>query len=447
MPDLPPSGRRPWQNADDRIDGTFAKNIPDEAIIEAWLDEPSTRRVARKVGLTERTIRKRLADLRAAGRLPHADPDLNREGKIAQLGASVPTEVQGAQLKELSVALWGVAAKNAEGELVKQGLDGLRAKYSFSGKEALVVPPRPSKIVAYRSNAKRTNDTAQRVFVVGDVQLGFWAVRNPNDAQKISFVPFHDERALDVMLQALAIYRPHRLIIIGDFFDFPMLSRFQQEPEFAQTMQATIQEGYDLLRKIRKTAGAACKIDFIPGNHETRMQRAITNNLPQLYNLTRPGERWPVYSVPSLMKFDDLDIECAAEYPSGEVWLAKRQGLIPGLVATHGDPKRKDMRADSIHGHLVLPSLEMRQVFYEDGATTYTRLCVSGCANYSDTTDRLRVTRTNTPSGRSRMGAVQSFGTVDIERSGLRRFGLHIIHDGRVMFENRVISSRLRRSK
>ena len=443
MPDLPGRGRR---YRVERAGGVFAKSVSDEQIIEAWLEEPSTRKVARKVDLSERQIRQRLAKLRADGRLPHADPDLNREGKIAQLGASVPTNVQGAQLKELSVALWGVAAKNADGELVKQGLDGLRAKYSFSGKEALVIPPRPSKIVAYRANLKPTN-TAQRIFIVGDMQLGFWAVRDPKNPQKIRFVPFHDERAVDVMLQAIGLYRPNRLVIIGDFFDFPMLSRFQQEPEFAQTLQATIQEGYDLLRKIRKTAGDKCKMDFIPGNHETRMQRAITNNLPQLFNLTRPGESWPVYSVPSLMKFDELKITCAAEYPSGEVWLAKRHGLIPGLVATHADPKKKDLRADAIHGHLVLPSLEMRQVFYEDGPTTYTRMCVSGCANYSDTGDKVRVTRTNTPSGRSRMGAVQSFGTIDLHTSGLRKFGLHLIHDGRVMFGDQLISTRIRRGQ
>jgi hypothetical protein len=101
------------------------------------------------------------------------------------------------------------------------------------------------------------------------------------------------------------------------------------------------------------------------------------------------------------------------------------------------------MRADSIHGHLVLPGIETFARDYEDGWVTYTRMCVSGAANYSDTGDKVRLTRTRTPSGRSRMASVQSFGTVNIDRAtGHREYGLHLIRDGCVPFLGRILTGR-----
>jgi hypothetical protein len=431
----------------DRENGSFIKRVSDDELLAAWQEEPSTRKLARRFGYDERSMRKRLADLRVRGLLTNAAPDVDREGKIAQLAASVPAEMAGGKLKELGITLYGVAGMHKDREhFISEGLDSTRATYRFDGKPALDVIPHESKIVAYRPTGIK-KPRLRRIFLVGDQQIGFWAVRDPNDPKKISFDPFHDESAIDVMLQAMSHYRPDQVVIVGDFIDFPQLSKFQQEPEFEGTLQATIQEAHDLIGKIRASVGPKCQIDFIPGNHETRMQRAIVNNNPGLYNLTKPGEKYAIYSVPFLLDFEKRNVSMAAEYPSGEVWIAKRNGQIPGLVVTHADPKRKDMRADSIHGHLVLPGIETRQVFEQDGPVTFTRICVSGCGNYSDTGDKVRLTRTNTPSGRARMGAVQSFATVDIDkRTGMRSYGLHLIHNGKVHFDGAIIESKLARA-
>ena len=340
------------------------------------------------------------------------------------------------------VKLYDGFMRGADGEPVKVPM----ASVTLRPNVTIVIEPRPSPLRAYKPLGVR-DAVSERIFIIGDQQIGFWAVCSDDDPKKFTFVPFHDEHAIDVMLQALAIYKPDRVVIVGDFLDFPQLSKFQQEPEWAQTMQASIQEAHDLLAKVRLTVGNGCQMDFLLGNHETRMTRAIVNNNPALYNLKRPGDEWAIYSVPSLLRFKEHAIVCAAEYPSGEVWLAKRRGNIPGLVVTHANPNKKEMRADVIHGHLVLPSLETRQVFYEDGAVTYTRMCVSGCANYSDTGDKVRLTRTNTPSGRARMSSIPSFGTVDIDRkTGLRSYGLHLMTGRAVHFRDRIITSTLRES-
>jgi Calcineurin-like phosphoesterase len=421
--------------------GQFVSQVTDDELWSLYEELGTTNKVSKACGLAPRSVRERLARIRLDRGITVKGVNIDVAGAMERLVNAVPRSLDGGgRLAEVDTSLWEMGASDPlTGEINKRGLDKIGAKYKFDDKGAIDVLPRESKIVAYRATGI-TSPTDERIFIVGDCQLGFWAVLSTKDPQKITFEPFHDERAIDVMMQALALYRPDRLVIVGDFVDYAQLSRFQQEPQWAQTMQATIQEAYDLLCKFRKTAGPDCKIDFVPGNHETRMQRAIVNNNPALMNLTRPGEKYPIYSIPSLLKFGELNVECAAEYPSGEVWLAKRKKQIPGLVVTHADPKRKDMRADSIHGHLVLPSIEMHQAFYEDGPVTYRRMCVSGCGNYSDTGDRLRLTRTNTPSGRSRMSAVQSFGTVAIDKAtGMREYGLHIITDGAARFMGKIL--------
>lgn len=428
--------------------GAFAAVITDDQLWAQYELTPSTQKVAHALGLSPRQVRERLAKIRhEKGKVvTAASPDA--AGALEKLLASVPSvdPTTGAAVTEISVNLHEGFMKDEFLQVpVKVGMDGVRAKYVLDRASLFTFTPHESHIVPYIPTGIRPANV-ERVFCVGDQQIGFWAVHDPAHPKSVRFTPFHDERSIDVMMQALAVYQPDRVVIVGDFVDLPQLSRFAKEPEFERTMQASMQEAYDLLRKIRDTVGADCKMDFVPGNHETRLVRAVGQSADTrgLYGLTRPGDKYPLHHIATILKFDDLNIECAAEYPSGEVWLAKRRGSIPGLVVTHADPKRKDMRADSIHGHLVLPALETRQVFYEDGPLTYTRICVSGCGNYSDTGDKVRLTRTNTPSGRSRMSAVPSFATVDIDReTGLRHYGLHIIHDGALQFEGKVLTSHI----
>lgn len=423
--------------------------ISDAELWACYQENPSSAKVGALIGMHPGAVRKRLAKIRTSLGLVVESADVDRAGKLEQLLASIPaTAPGGGVLKSIDVKLYGIGAKNEETqEIVTKGMDSSGASYRFPVIQPLDVVPRKSPIKAYNP-VGITDPKVKRIFIIGDLQLGFWAVRDPNDAKRFLLEPFQDEAAIDAMLIALSMYRPDVVVIVGDTFDFPQLSRFQQEPEWAQTLQATIQEGYDLFGKIRATVGDDCEIDWIPGNHEKRMTRAIVDRIPGMENLTKPGDKYPIYSVMNLMDFEDRNITPAAEYPSGEVWLEKRSGSSPGLVVTHADPARKEMRGDAIHGHLVSPSLKTRQVYYEDGATTYTTMCVSGCGNYGEGSSKFRLTRTNTPSGRARMDNIQSFGTVEIDKkTGLRSFNLHIIRDGAVRFLGKTIASKIPTAK
>lgn len=426
--------------------GQFTSEVTNDELWSLYQDLGTSTKVAKAVKLAPRTVRQRLAAIRESLGLAPAVRNVNVAEAMDSLIASVPPHAEGGgELSEVNVSLWEMGAKDElSGEIIKRGLDKIGAKYKFNGKAPLNIIPHESSLKPYAIPHCELNEE-ERVFIIGDIQLGFWCVLDDEDPKKFKFIPFHDEAAIDVMLQCLAMYAPHRVVIVGDFFDFPQLSRFQQEPQWGQTMQATIQYGHDLIGIIRATAGDDCRIDFIPGNHETRMQRAIVNNNPALMNLRKPGEKYSIYSVPSLMDFEKRNIECAAEYPSGEVWLAERSGQNPGLVVTHANPAKKEYRADSIHGHLVLPGKWVEKVIWEQaGPVTFERMCVSGCGNYSDRSDKVSLTRTNTSSGRSRMSFAQSFGTVQIDRTTrLRKMDYHKILDGKALFMGADVTSQV----
>lgn len=320
----------------------FEQKIDDTDLIAAWKSDPSTARVARLFGAHKSTIRRRLAKLRKDGRLPAADADPEREGKIAQLGASVPTEVQGAKLRELSVNLWGVAAKNADGELVAQGLDGIRAKYSFDQSVPefpLIQPANPSTFAYY--SAPSILRKIRREVVISDAQIGFLRVDG-------KMIPTHDPDAIDVAMQIVHSFQPHGLSWIGDWVDLPMFSRWPKKPEHVETTQASIQAGHDLAGELIAAAGPQCtERRFVLGNHDDRFAIWAREHNLEAMNLKRASDTagWPVFSTPFLLRFDELGIHCTRPYPSGEAWLTS------DLVLMHAPPKKLEMAASVIHGH------------------------------------------------------------------------------------------------
>jgi hypothetical protein len=246
----------------------------------------------------------------------------------------------------------------------------------------------------------------KRVFIWGDTQVGFWR-------DGASLTPFHDEAAIDAQLQILALYQPHKIIIIGDFLDFPELGKFRKEPAFAFTLNPAIAYATELLAKIRAIAGNKCEIVFIPGNHEARLTSAIVDNLCALYGLRRTSDAFPVLSVPFLLQFDKFKIKCEEQYPAGQHWLSD------DVVCTHAPDKR--LRATQICGHLVRATVDSDTFHYRDGAKTYKTYIVPGVGNYGgNPADKFRLNRTNIPNNVARSGAEQACATVELTADGSR---------------------------
>lgn len=114
---------------------------------------------------------------------------------------------------------------------------------------------------------------------------------------------------------------------------------------------------------------------MLEGNHDRRLQNAITQNAMHAVGIRRGGsapDDWPVLSVPYLLRLDELGIEYISGYPAGEVW------ITDDLVAFHGRRVKSsgssaaatvfDENVSSIFGHVHRVELQYRTVRDRQGA-------------------------------------------------------------------------------
>ncbi len=118
-----------------------------------------------------------------------------------------------------------------------------------------------------------------------------------NDAQ----VPFHDKRALQLLMLFLRRERPDWLILNGDFMDFWEISTYDVTPRSKTEFVKEIEIGKRILRSFRKILPHA-RITWIEGNHEFRLRKYLIQNAPELYGMRG-------LSVPDLFSLEELSIE------------------------------------------------------------------------------------------------------------------------------------------
>jgi len=170
---------------------------------------------------------------------------------------------------------------------------------------AVTIAERPAKPVRGMKLALKGADT----------QIGF---RRLADG---SLDPFHDDKAMDVFVQAALKMQPDKIQILGDFLDLASQGRFAQEASFAQTTQPALDRGHLFLATLR----AACpdaEIIVIEGNHDKRMQNFIEANAIAAFGLKRANmpDSWPVQSLPYLLRLDELNIQYVDAYPAATDW-------------------------------------------------------------------------------------------------------------------------------
>lgn len=100
--------------------------------------------------------------------------------------------------------------------------------------------------------------------------------------------PYHDERAWRLMLKAARGFRPHRLVVLGDFGDFYATSSHDKNPNRRRNLEyevASMNEGLDELDAL-----GAQRRHFLAGNHEDRLERYLMQRAPELFNMVRVPE-------------------------------------------------------------------------------------------------------------------------------------------------------------
>lgn len=95
-------------------------------------------------------------------------------------------------------------------------------------------------------------------------------------------VPYYNQDALEIFIERIYSMKPKTIILVGDWIDFYMISKFQHDPR-----KRSVKEEIDIfnmiLDDIQKASNA--KIIYKFGNHEERFDNYIMNKAPELFQL------------------------------------------------------------------------------------------------------------------------------------------------------------------
>lgn len=105
--------------------------------------------------------------------------------------------------------------------------------------------------------------------------------------------PYHDKRAWRTMLRAAEIFKPDKIVVLGDFGDFYSASSFAKDPRRKLDLKWETDDANEGLDEL-DALGASHKI-FIAGNHEDRLERYLSAAAPALIGVTSVPE---LYHLP-----------------------------------------------------------------------------------------------------------------------------------------------------
>lgn len=260
-----------------------------------------------------------------------------------------------ADLGRLEIKTWTTPikkrVKDADGDIVDEtelvtniGMH-LTPKWETGPDWPLVSGIEPVKIKV-KKNTKAKHEGTTAVFLP-DPQVGFWEVDGV-------YYPMVDFRAVDVALQIVRKVNPDIVVWLGDFMDFAEYSKkYTQHPSFAFTTNHAIIYANLILALTRDVAPEAA-IFFLEGNHDDRLDQWAVENAKQAFGVKRPGDNWPVMSVPFLLNFDTYGIQYVPGHPGASLWLREYGEGGPAIAAEHGKKTKLSARAKSLGYHVFL---------------------------------------------------------------------------------------------
>lgn len=272
------------------------------------------------------------------------------------------------------ISIYQQASKDADGDVQVTDLVGVQINPKWSdGPEWPVVQPADPVIIKGATPPKKTKTDFdwKCAVILPDPQIGY---RKYEDGE---LDPFHDEAAMGAALKIAAQLEKtvgvDLVVNLGDFIDMPEHSRYTQEASFAQTTQSAINRGHQFLAEQRATCPHA-RIILLEGNHDNRLNLHTTNNAKASFGLKRAGsvDKWPVLSVPFLLRLDDLNVEFFDKYPAEQFWINKNLRAIHGDKAnssgsTAAQWANKYPHISTVFGHIHRMEAQYKTVFDSEG--------------------------------------------------------------------------------
>lgn len=237
------------------------------------------------------------------------------------------------QIERHVINKWEVGAKDElNGGIIISPLFQVKAWLKPRKLDSIELTVNPIKLQV--TFIKRNRENIKREFkvelVLPDMQFGF---RRNLRTGKLD--PFHDRLALDIACQIARDIKPDGVTILGDMLDLSeWTDKFIRSPEFYWTTQpAIIELGYWLTYLYEESQ--LSEIKALEGNHEARLNDALSVHLSAAYQLSSGVDTPPALSVPGLLDFKSLGIKWIDGYPDNCVWLNDDLKLVHGNIVSN----------------------------------------------------------------------------------------------------------------
>lgn len=439
-----------------------------ESLLRAWeawrADGGKMDQMAAEMGITYPALRGRIKMARAetgeVGRRPRpaqsapervvetstagntleiGTPKNGRIKTLDELLAVAEVDRRAWEVERFVVNKWEVGAKDpATGEVIVEPLFQVKAWLVRTKPLALDFVIQPVKLHLTSNPTRRTFGNGRHglksALIVPDIQCGF-----RKDLKTGRLDPFHDRRALDVVLQVAEAHDFDEVLFLGDLLDLADFSdKFVRSPDMYFTTQPAIVELAWWLAQFRGALPGA-RMSALEGNHDERLPRALNSHLAAAYQLRPATEAHlpPVFSVPRLLGLLDLSIDYLGPYPHGEIW------LNPTLRAEHGNKAKNAPGATAaamvgassvsqIFGHIHRIEQVSRTLVEHGGTRTITALS-PGCVCRVDGA---------VPGHNLSQNWQQGFGVAHFEPNGWHIIDAIPIVDGRTVYGGQVYEAR-----
>ena len=321
-----------------------------------------------------------LADALEAG----ADDQNGRE-ILTKLAAEL--ERRGITAEEIGrlsrVSMWQGLTKNDDGEAELHDLYGFRIEPTWAdGPEWPVVQQAaPVRLPPIKAKPKPSNGSRVTV-ILPDPQIGFRRIDSELTAT-------HDEAAMAVSLKVAKAAQPDRIVNLGDHIDLPeWSSKFLVTPEFVETTQPALDEGH---RFLARQVAICDDVDLLEGNHDDRLAISVAANASAALRLrpaATPPDTWPVLSMQSLLRIDDLGVTYHDGYPANRTKLTAGTDEQTPLYAIHGEAldvakAAKMARQSYVQGHIHRRAMHC-ETYEVDGRPIVVMVWSPGCLSRID---------------------------------------------------------------
>jgi hypothetical protein len=357
--------------------------------------------------------------------------DESKASRIEKLleKANIPIDSIG-NIDKVTFSQWGYQQKDKDGNPIEGVLDSTQISLTPKAPVFPVAQAATPNTILF-NGAPNILKSIRTVVVVSDTQIGFL-----QDPETKAIEPIHDPVAMRVAEQIVHAVDPSEVVYIGDWMDWPFLSRWQQHDEF-DAVNESIQEAYDWLCRFKAACREGTKFTMIGGNHDIRPEKMLLEHNRKAMRIRRAADTtgWPVFSQPYLLRYDELGIAYPGHYPGGEYY------LLPDLVLTHAPPKSKEFQASVIHGHTHHIGRQTSVQHSSAGRKTYHNYDIGCLCQVGSTENRQRLMVTRVPSDRARTDWAQGIAVVNIVEGGRFAIDQIEIQNGLAIYGGQVFEA------